>query len=193
MALNIATATRAYPGETQCGDACSYWVVDNKAVFAVSDGLGHGSEAAQASIAAIQCIDAHLHESCTDIFTHCDRALRNTRGAALAIASLDLHTGQLTIGTVGNIRALLLRAEKDLRLGGARGIVGAGFGLLKPENIQLRSGDILTLFTDGFDEFPPIRQYIDGPLVHPEHVLEQVIAELSRPNDDAGILLYQHS
>ncbi len=192
MALKIATATRAYPGERLCGDACGFWHTPDKVVLALCDGLGHGDEASVASQAAIKSIGMNLESSCEEIFACCDIALRKTRGAALAVATVNLNCNELTIGTVGNIRALLLRPEKDLRLGGARGIVGAGFTHLKPETIPIRKGDILTLFSDGFDEFLPIRKVIEGHSTEPEALVQHMINQLASPDDDAGILMYQH-
>ncbi len=193
MALTITTATQAYPGETVCGDTCGFWQIPNGAILAVCDGLGHGQAAAEASQAAIQCIAENLHASCDEMFLLCDDALRSTRGAALAIATINLNANQLTIGTVGNIRTLLLRNTKDIRLGGARGIVGAGFSHLQPETIDLLKDDILLLFSDGFDEFPAFRSLFNGTDALPETILQQMMLQFARPDDDASILLYKHA
>ncbi len=194
MALKIATTTRAYPGQTVCGDACGYWQIAQGVILAVCDGLGHGHAAAEASHAAMTCISENLTAPCDKLFALCDNALQSTRGAALAIATINLQTNLLTFATVGNIRALLLRnTQKDLRLGGARGIVGAGFNHLQPESILLEPDDTLLLFSDGFDEYPAFRQLFTANVVEHTTLLQQMMAQFSREDDDASILLYQHT
>lgn len=192
MAVTIGCATRPIKGESVCGDCCGWWSHGTRIVLAVADGLGHGREAAKASEAAISCIGNNLERSCEDIFAECDAQLRNTRGVALAVAMIEPVSGRMTVGTVGNIRILLLRESQGLRLDGGRGIVGAGYNKLLPESLVLAPGDVLTIFSDGFEEFPSLRSF----LVEPEHSAQQqaqaILEHCARNDDDASILLYRH-
>jgi len=192
QSAHIGYATRPMVGESICGDRCGWWSSGERIVLAVADGLGHGPEAAYAAEAALACIADRLDGSCESFFADCDVQLRSTRGVALAVAIIELANGQLTIGTVGNIRALLLHDSRDLRLGGARGIVGAGFAKLAPETLVLAPGDVLTLFSDGLDEFPPLRAFFNESVSSASDQAQAILEREARSNDDAAVLVYRH-
>mgnify|MGYP003678044857 CR=1 FL=1 len=77
-------------GETACGDG---WAVRRSAGITdilVCDGLGHGSKAAEATDAACTTFAAQSGaESLEESMERIDRALHGTRGAAVALASID--------------------------------------------------------------------------------------------------------
>src|SRR5581483_10298709 len=76
---------------------------------ALSDGLGHGPEAAAASHAAAQVLRAHAAEAPANIMQRCHEALRGTRGAAITLASFDARDRSLAWLGIGNVDAVLLR------------------------------------------------------------------------------------
>jgi serine phosphatase RsbU (regulator of sigma subunit) len=160
--------------------------------MAVADGLGHGSEAAYAADVAMACIGGGLERSFADHFSACDARLRDTRGAALAIAVVDLMQATLTMASVGNIRAVLMRPGKNFRLGGTRGIVGGGYERLVPETEHLARGDVLALFSDGVDEFAPMVETLTDGALSPREKASIVVKRWARPDDDAAVLVYRH-
>lgn len=192
MALKVACASRPLAGETDCGDVCAWWSQPERLVLALADGLGHGPQAAAAARAAMACIGANLDRSCEQIFALCDTQLHNTRGVALALVIIELATGQLTLGSVGNVRSLLLRSSQHRRFGGARGIVGGGYSSLMPETLILAPGDLLTLFSDGFDEHLPLEESFLLDLASEQALADTVLSRWARPTDDAGVLVYRH-
>jgi negative regulator of sigma-B (phosphoserine phosphatase) len=188
---NIGYSVRPMPGEIHCGDACAVWSETDRVILVLADGLGHGPEAEEAAKAAIGCVSNMLNQSCEDVFSTCDQQLRHTRGVAMALAFIDPELHQITLATVGNIRAVLLSGAKERHLGGARGIVGAGFDGLAPETLQLKFGDTLMLYTDGLDEFLPLANLLRLPLSSNEMAIKAL--ELwAKPRDDAAFLIYQH-
>lgn len=193
MALEISCSTRPCAGQSDCGDRCGWWTTPERIVMAVADGLGHGAEAAYAAEVAMACIGADLERPFAEIFATCDVHLRNTRGAALAVAVVTLDSGQLTISSVGNIRTVLLTAGKDFRFGGSRGIVGAGYARLTPEVRTLSRGDVLALFSDGVDEFSALRETLNETAHLPKDQAAAVLTRWARPDDDAAVLIYHHA
>lgn len=161
--------------------------------MAVADGLGHGAEAAYAAEVAMACIGAGLERPFDDIFAACNIRLRDTRGVALAVAVVTLDNGQLTIGSVGNIRTVLLTAGKDCRFGGSRGIVGGGYARLTPEVRTLSRGDVLALFSDGVDEFSALRETLKETAHLPKDQASAVLTRWARLDDDAAVLIYHHA
>ena len=186
-----AHESRPKPGQTICGDRCGAWLADGKWTLAVADGLGHGPEAAAAAEAAITYFSQHLGEDIETGFKGCDKALLNTRGVALAIAIVDLANRQLTLASVGNIRAVLLRGPRELRLGGCGGIVGNGFNRLVPDILELEPGDRLFLFTDGFSEGIPLRDILAHQPA-PCQTVRLLIDRFTTGTDDAAVLAYLH-
>jgi phosphoserine phosphatase RsbX len=192
MAVSLGLALRPLTGETVCGDRGAWWLAEQRIVLAVADGLGHGEAAAQAAEAALACIGDNLDCDCAELFARCNVRLQATRGAALAIAIVEPLSGRTTLGTVGNIRAMLLRDAADLRLGGARGIVGGGYKAFTPETLELAPGNVLALFSDGLDEFPALRECFADPAASAQTQAQAILERWARPTDDAAVLIYRH-
>lgn len=187
--MNIGYVARPLAGESCCGDQGGWWDLPRRRVLALADGLGHGRHAAYAAAQAMEAVGGHLELDCEGIFSACDARLRGTRGAALAVAIVDLRDNTLTVAAIGNIRAMLLSGGRQRRLGGGRGIIGAGYGTLAPDVLALRGGDVLALYSDGMDEFATLRDCMDGG---PQAGAEQALARWDLGRDDASILCYQH-
>jgi serine phosphatase RsbU (regulator of sigma subunit) len=192
MAVTVGIAERPKAGENVCGDRCGWWLSGDRLVLAVADGLGHGNDAALASGAAIACIANCLDSECGEIFLKCETRLKDTRGAALAVSIIELSSGIMTIGTVGNIRVQLLHAPKDRRLDGGRGIVGGGFKNFVPQTLTLAAGDILAMFSDGLDEFPTLRETLAEPSKSANDQAQAILDRWARDDDDASVLIYHY-
>ena len=190
--MNIGYATLAFKGESCCGDVGGWWQSESRQVLALADGLGHGPAAHQAAFAAMQCIERHQQASCSALFAACDARLLETRGAVLAIAIIDLDSNLLTLGSVGNIRSILLTSEGDVRLGAERGIVGAGYVCAAPEQKLLAPGDTLVLFSDGIDATAVVRTCLGGAQDTPQMMADRMLAGWALDTDDASVLVYRH-
>ena len=152
MAMNTGYAVRPLKGEVLCGDVGAWWQLPQRRILALADGLGHGPAAHHAAQEAMQCIARHGQDSCCDIFSACNDSLIGTRGVVLAIGLIDQVSNLLTLGSIGNIRAILLQSCGHVRLGAGRGIVGAGYTWTAPDQVLLAPGDTLLMFSDGIDE-----------------------------------------
>ncbi len=76
----------------------------------VVDGLGHGPMAAEAARAAVGVFSAQSDRDPVELIEASHLALRSTRGAALAIARIDLELGRLQYAGVGNISGVIVEA-----------------------------------------------------------------------------------
>lgn len=190
--MNIGYAALAFRGEPCCGDVGGWWQSGSRLVLALADGLGHGPDAYQAAFAAMQCIERHLQASCSELFAACNAGLIETRGAVLAIAIIDLDSNLLTIGSIGNIRSMLLTAQGDVRLGAERGIVGAGYVCMTPDQQLLTPGDTLVLFSDGIDAMAAVRSCLGGAQDTPQMMADRMLAGWAIDTDDAAVLVYRH-
>jgi hypothetical protein len=160
--------------------------------MAVADGRGPGPEAAYAADIAMACIGAGLERPFDEMFSACDARLRDTHGVALAVALVDIDKQYLTLASVGNVRAVLLKAEGDYPLGSTEGILGGGHYRLTTETRTLHSGDVLALFSDEADDPSALREALKR-LAPPsrDHVCT-VLDRWAHADDDAAALIYRH-
>jgi anti-sigma regulatory factor (Ser/Thr protein kinase) len=125
-AVHVGGVALAAPGESVSGDAWHADVQPGGALgrVMVADGLGHGPEAARASDAAVAVMRGRPGASPSGLLNQMHGALRGTRGAAVAMATLDGAARTVTFAGAGNIGGRLLSAVEDRSLLSQNGTVG---------------------------------------------------------------------
>lgn len=188
--LKWGVATRALPGETECGDCHVVEQTTNGWLLAVADGLGHGSEAAFAGTKFQNVLIRNKDETPEKLIRLSHVALKNTRGIACTIVTIDSQQRLLSWIAVGNVEGIVHHYKPSsssieyVTLRG--GIVGYRLPELQTSYLRLTEGDTLALATDG----------IDGDFVgtvssvHPPDVLAgRILDHYAKPADDALILI----
>jgi hypothetical protein len=188
----LGQAVRSLPGEPLCGDQLGWWLRGERLRLALADGLGHGSEAHAAAATAMRQIAMRDEVTLDRLFAHCDQALIDTRGAALAIVDILPGESLLMHASVGNVRTLLIRGQHVRRLGGARGIVGTGLNGLHPECLPIAPGDWVLIFSDGLPENAGIAECL-ADAQPSDGLAERLVAQWCTDRDDASLLLYRHA
>jgi serine phosphatase RsbU (regulator of sigma subunit) len=185
----VAVATRPLPSETANGDS---WSVDwDGAVCRVCiiDGLGHGPEAAEASSRARELLNAHPELDPVQALDRCHVELKPTRGAAIAIASIDLIQKRLTFAGIGNVEAQLCQSDHTVRFPSVRGIVGRTSRRHRPVHVDLLDGWLMLMHSDGIRT---IRDFDAGLLrqaADPQPLVDDILYQMARPMDDATVLV----
>lgn len=189
--LEWGVAQMAMTGESVSGDMHLVQTFPDGALVAVVDGLGHGEEAAAAAKAAIDALAARPGRSPHLLFKSCHEALRLTRGAAVTLASFNQVDGTLTWLGVGNVEAVLLRADPTnsppreyvLQHGG---VVGLQMPPLRSFSVSYEPGDTLILATDGirpgFAEGLPLDE-------SPQSLADRIFARDRKGHDDSLVLV----
>ncbi len=143
-------------GQPESGDLHIVKQISNGVLMGVIDGLGHGVEAAAAAKLAVNTIDAHSEESIINIAKACNEKLKGTRGAVMALASVNSTEETVTWLSIGNVEGLLIRV--DPRASPAYenifmrpGVVGYRFPPLFASVFSISRGDLLILTTDGIN------------------------------------------
>ncbi|MDR6974403.1 anti-sigma regulatory factor (Ser/Thr protein kinase) [Streptomyces sp. 3330] len=132
------------------GDAWSWVRSGTQVTLMLADGLGHGERASTASGTAVEALRGVAHLTPPDILRHLHAKLRPTRGAAVAVAQLDMAAGQLCFAGVGNIGARLRTADTWQPLLSRPGIVGAHHPADAPvHRLAWRPDSLLILHSDG--------------------------------------------
>jgi serine phosphatase RsbU (regulator of sigma subunit) len=188
--IDWAVASQAHPHEMVCGDAYCVTQIANGALICVIDGLGHGSEAAEASRAAIAAISDHRDDAAEEIVAQCHDALKSTRGAVLSLAIVNSMHNRLTWVGIGNIEGILLHAEAQHEWLPLRaGIVGCRMPSIRAIEMPISPGDLLVMFSDGITSHLLDRMYINR---EPVEVAERIIRTQIRRTDDALVLVARY-
>lgn len=188
--LDWGVATRALPGEVQAGD--NHFVAETTTgwLLAVIDGLGHGQEAAVAGRVFVEVLSHHLESLPVELIRLGHTALKNTRGCAAAVVTIDRTRNLLSWVGVGNVEGVIRHAQPTalpteyITMRG--GIVGYRIPVLQPSFLQLQEGDTLVLATDGIaGDFVRAVGFPFPPAKLASHILEHY----AKPTDDALVLV----
>jgi serine phosphatase RsbU (regulator of sigma subunit) len=179
---------------SESGDLQFVVDLDDGALVAVIDGLGHGTEAAAAAKVAAQILEAHAAESVLELMRRCHEGLRKTRGAVMSLACFSASASSITWIGVGNVEGALLRAaptahppREDLSMRG--GVVGYQLPTLRATEVFVAPGDTLILATDG------IRSGFTTGLSlerSPQEIADDILARHWRLTDDALVLVARY-
>jgi negative regulator of sigma-B (phosphoserine phosphatase) len=193
-AIEWCAEARPFGGAGPCGDVEVVVVGDRAGVFAVADGLGHGSEAAVAAKAAAAVIQQRADADITQVMTDCHQALRHTRGAALSIAVFGWSDSSVIWLGVGNVGAILTRGDASARparhallLRG--GVVGYRLPPLRPEVLPVFPGDTLIMTTDGIASAYE-HETTNGR--DPKQLARDILARHGKESDDALVLVARY-
>ncbi|MBK1785606.1 ATP-binding protein [Prauserella cavernicola] len=190
--VRIGSVLFTAPGETVSGDGWTAVTAEGIVTIVLTDGLGHGPLAAEASEAAIGHVAADPRGSPAALLAAMDDDPAAARGATVALAQFDLARGTLTFSGVGNITARLLGE------GGARetlvsvpGIVGRRQRRGRRANALVRPWSAeswLIMHTDGVSERWASSDW-PGLFEHdPATVAGWVLGQHIRLRDDACVL-----
>jgi phosphoserine phosphatase RsbX len=192
--IEWGVAARPLPGETRSGDAHVIEPFPGGVLVAAVDGLGHGSEAADAAEAATEILIRNAHEPPIDLIRRCHEGLWGSRGAAMSLASFTESTRTMSWLGVGNVDATLIRSgsgsrmvRESLILRG--GVVGYRLPNLRPSVISVARGDMLVLATDGIEGYSLDEHRTIGP---PLRVAEHILTSFARETDDALVLVARY-
>jgi anti-sigma regulatory factor (Ser/Thr protein kinase) len=138
------------PGETECGDGWRVAQRGSLAAAAVADGLGHGPLAAVAANEAMRVFDQEPFAAPGAYLETAHQALHSTRGAALAIARVDLERRVLVYAGIGNISGNIISGDAENRtLPSHNGTIGVQIRKVQEFEFQLTDNQLLLMHSDG--------------------------------------------
>lgn len=194
-ALAIGAVCVPIHGESQCGDAWAIVVDAQRAVVLVADGLGHGPVAAVAAEAASQALVTSARAASqgpADLLQRAHGALRATRGAAVAVATLDATLDALRFAGIGNVAGTLGAVENPSAwrsLVSLNGIVGHQMRSPNEFPYAWAPGTLLVLATDGVRPQWRLEDYPGLTRRHPAIVAATLWRDHTRERDDASVLV----
>jgi anti-sigma regulatory factor (Ser/Thr protein kinase) len=179
------------PGEEISGDAWGLYSDHSCATVVVADGLGHGPQAAEASELAVATMLEQRAQVVAGLLQAAHLALKATRGAAVAVAKVDLHHHQLQFGGIGNIAALVAESHGSghHHLVSLNGIVGSNLRKVHTVSAPWLAGALMIVHSDGLGTRWDLADY-PGIVSYPAHLIAAVLyRDFQRGRDDVTVLV----
>ena len=176
-------------GETECGDAWRVVVGSRRISVLLVDGLGHGPEAAAAAAAAMSAYTQFAGGSPDTTLIALDRALHETRGAALSLAVIDSAARAVRFSGVGNVDGRIITDGTTEYLVPQSGIVGHGMPKLRTSDAPWPVGSRLVMHSDGILARWRTDEYPGAMAAHPALLAGIIYRDFARDRDDATVLV----
>jgi serine phosphatase RsbU (regulator of sigma subunit) len=174
--------------EEVCGDGWAVSSSQDSATLLLTDGLGHGVLAAQASQAATQLLAKRPNLQPLAFVEAAHAALRGTRGAALAVAELRFKSEELNFVGIGNISACVIDGLARKQLVSHNGIVGHNMRKVQQFSIPCPAGSLYVMHSDGINTHWDLNDYPGLSLRHPALIAGIIYRDFTRARDDASVL-----
>lgn len=185
--FEIGAISVAHPSEARPGDAWALRPGGSRIGLVVTDGLGHGPDAAAAALESIRVFNDRESgpAECIEIM---HRVLAHTRGAAVARAELDLERRVVTWASVGNVVAAVWSHGKVRNLIAHDGTVGHSARKIEEYAYPWTDDAVLVVATDGIGRFD-LDAHPGLTAHHPGVIAAAIYREARRPRDDATVVV----
>ncbi len=187
--LEIGVIQLPKPGENICGDSWALESQPNRHLILVADGLGSGVLAAEASQAAVRVLQEHARLSPKAILELAHEALRKTRGAAVAIAEVDIVQETLRFAGIGNISGTIVTNNQRRSLVSYNGTIGHQVRKIEEFVYPWQSRSLLIMHSDGLGTQWAIDRYPGLINRHPSLIAGVLSRDYKRAKDDVTVLV----
>jgi len=179
----------AKAGEEVCGDGFAVRGAGRSLHLLLCDGLGHGAAAAQASQEAIRLFRANSTPEPEAMVQTLHLGLRPTRGAAVAVASIDLEARLLAYSGIGNIAATLVGSAGFRKLVSHNGTAGLVARHIHAFQYSYGPETLLVMHSDGLGSSWALDRY-PGLSSHDPMLIAGVLCrDYRKERDDATVLV----
>jgi len=179
----------AMAGETECGDG---WMIQRRprsVIIMLADGLGHGHFAAQAASAALDVLHGGSHRDCASALEAVHQGIRHTRGAAAAVAEVDLSARIVKFAGVGNISGVLLGERGARQTVSHNGTLGHQATHFREYSCPLDHHGLVILHSDGLVSHWSIDSYRGLRARHPGVIAAVLYRDFNRGRDDVTVVV----
>jgi anti-sigma regulatory factor (Ser/Thr protein kinase) len=176
------------PGEDVCGDSWGVSVGPEEMTLLVADGLGHGPEAAEASVEAVRLFHRFGGHRAPVLLEYIHGGLRATRGAAVSVARFQPGSGKLTYSGIGNVAGVLSTNGELRRMVSMPGTAGHNARKIQAFEYPF-TGGLVILHSDGIASSWTLERYHNLAARHPTLIAAILYRDLTRHRDDATVLV----
>jgi anti-sigma regulatory factor (Ser/Thr protein kinase) len=193
--LRISAVNLPKPGQEVSGDAWGAVHFADYVLVLLADGLGHGLEANIASMEAVRILRLHPDLPPAALLQRVHSALRGTtRGAAVAVARIDLAHNRVTFAGVGNISARIYSgAEPRHSLVSGNGTAGHQTERIQEFSYPWPANGLLQLHSDGLATGAGLEPYPGLFLRDPALIAGVLYRDFARGRDDSTVVVAKAS
>ena len=178
----------AMAGQDVCGDAWSVSNVGGVRTLLVADGLGHGPDAAEASVEAVRLFHRYNGHSVDNLIEYIHGGLRATRGAAVSIARFNPETKKISFSGIGNVAGMIAAAGNSKRMVSMAGTAGFNARKIQSFDYPFERG-LVILYSDGLATSFTTERYTNLANLHPSLIAAILYRDFNRHRDDATVLV----
>lgn len=186
--FQIGAVMVPYPGLDMCGDGWGMSCRDSAIQVLVVDGVGHGELAAESGLAALQAYMTHAQTPLPELMQVEHEALRNTRGAVLAIARIEREPRKLHYVGFGDISGRVITSSTSFSCVSKAGIVGARIPRPQVYTYEWDATSLLIMHSDGLTSRWDIAAYPGLHMRHPTVIAAVLYRDHKRGNDDVTVV-----
>lgn len=188
-AVLIGAVRLPAPGETVCGDAWSAGRDGMRISLMLADGLGHGPEAAKASLAATAAFALDPSAAPRELVQKAHLALQTTRGAAVCAVRIDAGASTLSYSGAGNVVGRVFSGVFDKAIITQHGT--AGLQIRRPEesSMALPAHALVIIHSDGIDTRWRGERLLPVLQKDPALVAAILLRDHTRQRDDATVVV----
>jgi hypothetical protein len=187
--VEVGAMCKPMPGETRSGDGWACELLADRCIFVLVDGLGHGPGAAAAAELAVASVRQHRTKAPATIVQYAHDALRATRGAALAVAELDLTEQLLRYCGVGNISATIIAGDNLRHLVSYNGTAGHEARKIVEFTYPWSANALLIMHSDGLMTRWNLQAYPGLLQRHPSLIAGVLYRDFVRGRDDVTVVV----
>ena len=187
--LEIAVVSEPISGEQECGDGWSVRTTVDTVLLMVVDGLGHGILAAEAAREAEKIFAGTREMSPAAILDDTHAALRKTRGAAEAIAKIELEKKRLSFAGIGNVSASIVSPGSSRSMASHNGTLGMSIERLQEFTCPWNDDSVLVMHSDGLGTRWDLERYPGLWNKSPSLIAGVLHRDFCRQRDDVTVLV----
>ena len=187
--LEIGAVCVAKSGEVVAGDAWSTDGSRGRYRVMVADGLGHGADAARAARLATEVFGKHAQREPAEVLQIGHEALQSTRGAAVAVARIDLGKAHGAFAGVGNISGRVETSDRRRQLVSHNGTLGHTLRKLQEFPFEFPAGAVLLMHSDGLSDHWTLADYPGLMAKHSSLIAGVLYRDHDRGRDDVTIVV----
>jgi len=189
--LEHSSLIRPCPGERVSGDTVVIRPLEGGVFAAIVDVLGHGPDAHELALKIDGYLTRYGTSDVSGLIKRLHEHLKGTRGAAAGLCAIDADAGRVTYAGIGN--TILRRFGKaDTRLVSQDGVLGQNMRTPRPQTLELESGDLIVLYTDGVRDRFTSDDYA-GVFHHaPKEVVRTILDRFGKDHDDSACIAVRY-
>lgn len=187
---DVATATRAKPGEFLCGDLAAVITLPGGLLLMLIDVTGHGHKAALLANSLLVFMQEQATPNLKILMLRTHEFLKGSQGAAISLMFIDTQSGHATYSGVGNTGAARI-VGKPWRPISKDGVLGLRLPTAIEQDTVLSNSDLILMWTDGISERTAKKYAEENAHLPAQTLASRIVHENGKPFDDAGCLIFR--